>query len=49
MGHVNPPALLGALGTIEAGLRVVGAPLGGSGVASAAEVIAEVMATYHHA
>ncbi len=49
MGHVNPPALLGALGTIEAGLRVVGAPLGGSGVASAAEVIAEAMATYPHA
>ncbi len=49
MGHVNPPALLGALGTIEAGLRVVGAPLGGSGVASAAEVIAEAMATHPRA
>ncbi|MEO0494014.1 MAG: hypothetical protein AAF081_11415, partial [Actinomycetota bacterium] len=43
MGHVNPPALLGALATIEAGLRTLGAPLGGSGVAAAVEVVAAEM------
>jgi len=37
MGHLNPPMLLGALGTIETALHDVGAPLGGSGVAAAAE------------
>ena len=31
--------LLGALGTVEAALRSMDAPLGGSGVAAAAEVI----------
>ena len=44
MGHLNPPMLLGALGTVEAGLRALGAPLGGSGVAAAAEVIGVEMA-----
>lgn len=36
MGHLNPPMLLGALGTIEAGLAALDAPTGGSGVAAAA-------------
>lgn len=36
MGHLNPPMLLGTLGTIEAGLVSMGAPLGGSGVGAAA-------------
>jgi len=36
MGHVNPPMILGALGTIEAALVTMGAPIGGSGVAAAA-------------
>jgi alanine-glyoxylate transaminase/serine-glyoxylate transaminase/serine-pyruvate transaminase len=41
MGHLNPPSILGTLGTIEAGLIAIGSPLGGSGVAAAAEVIAK--------
>ncbi len=43
MGHVNPPMLLGTLGTIEAALRALGAPTGGSGVAAAAASIADVL------
>jgi alanine-glyoxylate transaminase/serine-glyoxylate transaminase/serine-pyruvate transaminase len=39
MGHVNPPMLLGTLGTIESALHALGAPIGGSGVAAAASVI----------
>ncbi len=39
MGHLNPPMLLGALATIEAGLIALDAPMGGSGVAAAAGVI----------
>lgn len=39
MGHLNPPMILGTLGTIEAGLFALGAPIGGSGVAAAAAVI----------
>jgi alanine-glyoxylate transaminase/serine-glyoxylate transaminase/serine-pyruvate transaminase len=40
MGHVNPPMLLGTLGSVEAGLHVLGAPIGSSGVATAAATIA---------
>ncbi len=40
MGHVNPPMLLGTLGTLEAGLVASGAELGASGVAAATQVIA---------
>ncbi|MEM6487911.1 MAG: aminotransferase class V-fold PLP-dependent enzyme [Pseudomonadota bacterium] len=40
MGHLNPPMLLGTLGTVEATLVSWGAPLGGSGVAAAAAHIA---------
>jgi alanine-glyoxylate transaminase/serine-glyoxylate transaminase/serine-pyruvate transaminase len=43
MGHLNPPMLLGTLGTIEASLLAMQAPLGGSGVAAAAAFIAEAL------
>ena len=39
MGHVNPPMILGTLGTLEAVLQASGVPTGGSGVAAAAAVI----------
>ncbi|HYN33625.1 MAG TPA: aminotransferase class V-fold PLP-dependent enzyme [Ilumatobacteraceae bacterium] len=41
MGHLNPPMLLGTLGTIEAALNAIGAPIGSSGVAAAARLIGE--------
>jgi alanine-glyoxylate transaminase/serine-glyoxylate transaminase/serine-pyruvate transaminase len=40
MGHLNPPMILGTLGTVEATLLAMGAPIGGSGVAAAAAHIA---------
>ncbi len=40
MGHLNPPTVLGALGTIEAALVAMGAPIQGSGAAAAAASIA---------
>jgi alanine-glyoxylate transaminase/serine-glyoxylate transaminase/serine-pyruvate transaminase len=43
MGHVNPPMLLGTLGTIEAALHALGAPTGASGVAAAATVIGDAV------
>jgi alanine-glyoxylate transaminase/serine-glyoxylate transaminase/serine-pyruvate transaminase len=36
MGHVNAPMVLGVLGTVEAALASMGAPVGASGVAAAA-------------
>jgi alanine-glyoxylate transaminase/serine-glyoxylate transaminase/serine-pyruvate transaminase len=39
MGYVNAPMVLGVIGTIEATLRGMGAQIGGSGVAAAAEVV----------
>jgi len=39
MGHLNPPMLMGALGTIEAVLVSMGAPMTSSGLAAAAAVI----------
>ena len=39
MGHLNPPMILGTLGTIEATLTKMGAPISHSGVAAAAAVI----------
>ena len=39
MGHLNPPMLLGTLGSVEAGLHALDAPIGGSGVAAAARSI----------
>lgn len=41
MGHLNPPMLLGTIGTIEAALHALGAPVGGSGVAAAARVLGD--------
>jgi alanine-glyoxylate transaminase/serine-glyoxylate transaminase/serine-pyruvate transaminase len=41
MGHLNPPMLLGTLGTIEAGLRALGIAHAPGGATAAAEVIAE--------
>ena len=41
MGHVNPPMILGTLGTLEAVLQASGVPTGGSGVTAAAAVIGE--------
>jgi len=43
MGHLNPPMILGTLGTLEAALAAMKVPLGGSGVAAAAEVIGASM------
>lgn len=43
MGHLNPPSVLGTLGTIEAALHRMGVPMGGSGVAAAAEVIGRAL------
>jgi alanine-glyoxylate transaminase/serine-glyoxylate transaminase/serine-pyruvate transaminase len=43
MGHLNPPMLLGTLGTIEAVLLGMGAPVGGSGVGAAAAHIASFL------
>jgi alanine-glyoxylate transaminase/serine-glyoxylate transaminase/serine-pyruvate transaminase len=45
MGHLNPPMILGTLGTVEAGLTALGMPLGGSGVAAAADTIAKAITT----
>lgn len=39
MGHLNPPMILGAIGTIEAMLHAMDAPMGGSGVAAAAAAL----------
>ena len=39
MGYLNPPMILGTLATIESALVAMGAPIGGSGVAAAAETI----------
>jgi alanine-glyoxylate transaminase/serine-glyoxylate transaminase/serine-pyruvate transaminase len=44
MGHMNPPMVLGTLATTEAALHAMGARIGGSGVAAAAQVIAEALA-----
>ena len=40
MGHLNPPMLLGALATVEAGLAACGIPHGPGALAAAARVIA---------
>ena len=44
MGHLNPPTVLGVLGTVEAALAAIGAPTGGSGSAAAAKVVSEALA-----
>ena len=43
MGHLNPPMVLGTLSTVEAALISMGAPMGGSGAAAAATVIADAL------
>ena len=43
MGHMNPPTILGTLGTIEAVLTSMGAPMGASGAAAAAGHIASAL------
>ncbi|MEO1468529.1 MAG: aminotransferase class V-fold PLP-dependent enzyme [Pseudomonadota bacterium] len=43
MGHLNPPMLLGTLGTVEMVLKAMEAPMGGSGVAAAAAALAPVL------
>ncbi len=45
MGYVDPPSLLGTLATVESALTAMNAPLGGSGVAAAAEVIGRHLAS----
>lgn len=44
MGHLNPPMILGTLGTIESVLRAMNAPMGSSGVAAAAALIGSQLA-----
>lgn len=44
MGHVNAPMVLGVLGTVEAALTAMGAPIGGSGVAAAAAALGNALA-----
>jgi len=44
MGHIHPASILGTLGTIEAALHAMDAPVGGSGVAAAAAVVGEGLA-----
>ena len=41
MGHVNAPAILGVLGSIETALTSMGAPLGSSGVQSATAALSQ--------
>ena len=43
MGHLNPPMVLGTIGTIEAVLTKMKAPVGGSGSAAAAAVISSAL------
>ncbi len=43
MGHLNPPHVLGTLGTIEATLHALEAPMGSSGVAAAARSLSRYL------
>jgi alanine-glyoxylate transaminase / serine-glyoxylate transaminase / serine-pyruvate transaminase len=43
MGHLNPPMVLGTLGTVESALAAIDAPTASSGVAAAAAVIGRAM------
>jgi alanine-glyoxylate transaminase/serine-glyoxylate transaminase/serine-pyruvate transaminase len=43
MGHLNPPMVLGTLGTVEAALAAISAPTTSSGVAAAASLIGSAM------
>ena len=44
MGHLNPHMILGTLGTVEAALLAMDAPIGAPGVTEAAKVIAKELA-----
>ena len=46
MGYLNPPMILGTLATVEAALHTIGAPVGGSGVQAASQVVAAAMKTF---
>ena len=43
MGHVNAPMVLGVLGSVEAALIATNAPVAGSGIAAAAQLIADAL------
>ncbi|MDG2114394.1 MAG: aminotransferase class V-fold PLP-dependent enzyme [Actinomycetota bacterium] len=43
MGHLNPPMILGTLGTIEAALVSMDAPISGSGIGAAAAAIGQAL------
>lgn len=43
MGHLNPPMVLGTLATTEAALHAMDVPIGASGAAAAAKVIAAAL------
>jgi alanine-glyoxylate transaminase/serine-glyoxylate transaminase/serine-pyruvate transaminase len=43
MGYVNAPMVLGVLGTVEAALHTMDAPMGASGVAAAAAVLGKAL------
>jgi alanine-glyoxylate transaminase/serine-glyoxylate transaminase/serine-pyruvate transaminase len=43
MGHVSAASILGVLGVVEASLKAIDAPVGGSGVAAAATVLASAL------
>jgi len=43
MGYLNPPMILGTIATIEAALRAMDAPIGGSGVEAAADSIGQAL------
>jgi alanine-glyoxylate transaminase / serine-glyoxylate transaminase / serine-pyruvate transaminase len=44
MGHLNPPMLLGALASVEAGLQALDIPHGPGALAAAAAVVARACA-----
>jgi alanine-glyoxylate transaminase / serine-glyoxylate transaminase / serine-pyruvate transaminase len=44
MGYVNAPMVLGVLGTVEAAMHAMGAPVGASGVAAAAASLGAALA-----
>lgn len=45
MGHLNPPMLMGTLGTIDAGLKALGIAHGGGALRAAADVIGKALET----
>jgi alanine-glyoxylate transaminase/serine-glyoxylate transaminase/serine-pyruvate transaminase len=45
MGHIDPPMILGTIGTVEATLQAIGAPIGTSGVAAAATVVGAALSS----